>query len=80
MIIPKISLHCIFNDLSNRVCFPNKTEGLDIHVFNIITGNNEPKILTKDICEFNMCKFNKYKFDEIKFTSEQWWSNDKCQY
>ena len=25
------------NDLSNRVCVPNKTEILNIHVFNMIT-------------------------------------------
>ena len=25
------------NDLSNEVCVPSKTEGLNIHVFNIIT-------------------------------------------
>ena len=28
------------NDLSNKVCVPNKTEDLNIHVFNIITGKN----------------------------------------
>ena len=27
------------NELSNKVCLPNKTEDLNIHVFNIITGN-----------------------------------------
>ena len=26
------------NDLSNKVCVPNKTEDLNIHVFNMITG------------------------------------------
>ena len=26
------------NNLSNKVCVPNKTENLKIHVFNIITG------------------------------------------
>ena len=26
-----------FNDLSNKVCVPDKTEDLNIHVFNIIT-------------------------------------------
>ena len=41
-----------FNDLSHKLCVPNKTENLNIHVFNIITGKNESKILTKDIsCE-----------------------------
>ena len=27
------------NDLSDRVCVPNKTEDLNIYVFNMITGN-----------------------------------------
>ena len=30
-----------FNDLSNNVCVPNKTEGLNISVFNMFTGLNE---------------------------------------
>ena len=46
------------SDLSNRVCVPNKTEYLNIYVFNTITGKNEPKILTKDI----LCKCE-YRFD-----------------
>ena len=37
------------NDLSNKVCVQNKTEDLNAHVFNKITGKNESKILTKDI-------------------------------
>ena len=28
------------NDLSNRVCVPNKTEDLNIHIFNMITAKN----------------------------------------
>ena len=39
-------------DLSNKVCVPNKKEDLHILVFNMITGKNELKTLTKDIsCE-----------------------------
>ena len=46
------------NDLSNRVCIRNKTEDLNMHVFNMITGTNESKILTKDIsCECK-CRFD----------------------
>ena len=46
------------NDLSNKVCVPNKTEDLDLSVFNIITGINESKTLTKNIsCECK-CKFD----------------------
>ena len=37
------------NDLSNKVCLPNKTEDLNVIVFNIITGRNESKTLTKHI-------------------------------
>ena len=35
----------ILNDLSNKACLPKKTEDLNIHVFNMITGKNGPKIL-----------------------------------
>ena len=31
------------NNLSNKVCVPNKTEDLNIHVFYMITGKNESK-------------------------------------
>ena len=31
----------ILNVLSNKVCVPNKTEDLDLSVFNMITGVNE---------------------------------------
>ena len=59
------------NDLSNKVCVPNKTEDLNISVFNMITGINESKTLTKHMsCE---CKC---KFDGIKCNSDQWWNND----
>ena len=36
------------NDLSNKVCVPNKTEDLNISVLNTITGINEWKTLTTD--------------------------------
>ena len=55
------------NDLSNKVCIPYKTEALNLSVFNMITGINESKILTKHIsCE---CKC---KFDGTKCNSNQW--------
>ena len=63
------------NDLSNKVCVPNKTEGLILSMLNMITGINEQKTLTEHIsCE---CKF---KFDVRKCNSVQKWNNDKCQY
>ena len=55
------------NDLSNKVCIPNKTEDLNLNVFNMISGINELKILKKHIlCE---CKC---RFDERKCNSDQW--------
>ena len=54
------------NDLSNKIYFPNKTENLNLSVFNMITGKNESKTLTKHIsCE---CKC---RFDERKCNSDQ---------
>ena len=37
------------NDLSNKVCFPNKTEDLNLSVFDMISGINGSKTLTKHI-------------------------------
>ena len=37
------------NDLFNKVCVPNKTEDLNLSVFNRIKGINESKTLTKYI-------------------------------
>ena len=54
------------DDLSNRVCVPNKTVDLNLNIFHIITGINESKILTKHIS----CKCQ-YKFDGRKCKSNQ---------
>ena len=35
--------------LSNKVCVPIKTEDLNLSVFNMITGINESKVLTKHV-------------------------------
>ena len=46
----------------------------DLSVFNMITGINELKTLTKHIsCE---CKC---KFDRKKCDSDQWWNKGKCR-
>ena len=37
------------NDLSSKLCVPNKTEDLNLSAFNMTTGINEWKTLTKDI-------------------------------
>ena len=56
------------NDLSNKVCIPNKTEDLNLSLFNMITGINESKASAKYIsceakCEFDRkkCKLGKFK-------------------
>ena len=61
------------NDLSNEVCVPNKAEDLNLSIFNMITGINESKTLTKHIsCEYEC------RFDGRKCNSDQWWNNRKC--
>ena len=63
------------NDLFNKVCIPNKTEDLNLSMFNMITGTNESKTLAKHIsCE---CKF---KLDRTNSNSNQRWNNDKCRF
>ena len=37
------------NDLSNKVCVPNKTEDLNLSMFNMITEINESKTLARQI-------------------------------
>ena len=57
-----------------KVSFPSNTEHLTLNVFNMITGINELKTLTKYIsCE------SKCKFDGTKCKSNQWWNNNKCR-
>ena len=53
------------NDLSNKVCVPNKTEDLNIQVFKMITGKNESR---KDIsCK---CKYKLMEENVIQIKSE----------
>ena len=40
-----VGIHTL-NDLSNKFCVPNKTEDLNLSVFNMIAGINESKALT----------------------------------
>ena len=60
------------NDLSNKVCIPNKTEDLNLSVFSMITGINESKTLIKHISCGCTCKF-----DGTKCKSNLWWNNDQ---
>ena len=57
------------NDLSNKVCVPNKTEDLNLSLFNMITGINQSKILTKHVS----CKC-KCKLDGRECNSNQKWN------
>ena len=49
------------NDLSIKICIPNKTEDLNLSIFNIITGIDKSKTLLKYIsceCKCNLMKQN----------------------
>ena len=61
------------NDLSNNVCVPNKTEDLNLSVFEMITRVNKSKTLAKHISGKFKCRF-----DGRKCNSNQWWNNNKC--
>ena len=54
------------NDLSNKICGPNKTEDLNLSMFNMITGINESKILIKHISRECKCKFDGRKCNSHK--------------
>ena len=53
-------------DPSARICIANKTEDINLNVFNVITIVNDSKILTK----YTSCK-RKCKFDDRKCDSNQ---------
>ena len=53
------------NDLSNKVCVPNKTQDLNLSMFNMVTRINQLKTLAK--CKSCECKF---KFDRRKCNSD----------
>ena len=62
------------DDISGRIYVPNKTEGANLSVLNMITETNESKTLSKHIsCE---CKCI---FDGRKYNSDQKWNKDKCR-
>ena len=54
------------NDLSNKICGPNKTEDLNLSMFNMITGISESKILIKHISRECKCKFDGRKCNSHK--------------
>ena len=63
------------DDPSCRNCVPDKTENININVFNMITRINESKTLIKHMsCE---CKC---KFDCSKYNSSLKWNKNRRQY
>ena len=46
------------NNLSNKLCVPNEREDLNLRVFDMITGINESKTLTKHISFKCKCRFD----------------------
>ena len=54
------------NDLSNKICVPNKTEDLNLSVFNMNTGINESKTSIKHLSFKCKCRF-----DGIERNSDQ---------
>ena len=62
------------DDLSAKICVPNKAKSVNVKVFNMATKINETKILTKHIsCD---CK---RKFDSATCNSNQKWNNETCR-
>ena len=51
------------NDLSNKVCVPNKTEDLMLSMFNMIAAINESKELTRHISCKCKCKIVGIKYN-----------------
>ena len=51
------------NDLSNKVCIPNKTEHLNLSVFNKIANISESKTLTKHVS--HECRFDENNVIQI---------------
>ena len=47
---------CTLNDLSDKLCVPNKTKDLSLSEFNMVAGINELKTLTKHISRECKCK------------------------
>ena len=62
------------DELSTRISVLNKTDDVNLNVFYMITGINEPETVTKHISWD--CK---YRFDGRKCNSNQKWNNDKCR-
>ena len=67
------------SEISGRICVLNKTENVNLMVFNLITKTNEQKKLSI-FCQKKpiSCKC-KCKFDGKKCNSNKIWNNYKCR-
>ena len=63
--ISLLSICNTLNDLSNKACVPNKTEDLNLSLFNMITGINESKTLIKHISCESKCKCDRTNVSQI---------------
>ena len=61
------------DDLSNKVCVPNKTKDLNLNMFNIVTEIDDSNTLTNHVSWECKCKFDGRKCNN----SNQKWNNDK---
>ena len=52
--------------MSNKVCVPNKTEDFNLSMFNMITGLNKSKTLTKHILFKCKSKLDGWKCNSVK--------------
>ena len=61
------------DDLSNKVCVPNKTKDLNLNIINIVTEIDDSNTLTNHVSWECKCKFDGRKCNN----SNQKWNNDK---
>ena len=54
------------NDLSNKVCVPNKIEDLNLSIFIMISGINESETLTKHMSYECKCNFDGRNVIQVK--------------
>ena len=67
----------ILDDLSDKTCVPNKTNDINLSVFNMITRLNESKTLTKNIRHGNI-KVNLMEENVIQIKSGITINVDPC--
>ena len=66
------------DDLPSKACVSNETEYLSLQAFNMVTGINESKTLTKHVSCKCECKFNGRKCNlNQKCTNGKCWCNCK---